>query len=83
MSGADDRPTPRAGGRRGRRWGLAGLVAAVAAGALTLSLGGCGTVGYLAQSAKGHLDLMRAARPVPEVIADPATPAPLRAQLQD
>jgi predicted aminopeptidase len=60
------------------RWGLAGtlLAAAVAAG-----LGGCSTVGYYAQAVNGHMDLMQRARPVPEVIADPATPEALRERL--
>lgn len=54
------------------------VVAALAAAAL---LAGCGGAGYLAQSVQGHLAVMRAARPVPEVIADPATPASLRDRL--
>ncbi|MEN9543471.1 MAG: hypothetical protein RLZZ598_304, partial [Pseudomonadota bacterium] len=37
--------------------------------------------GYWAQSISGHLALMHAARPVAEVLADPATPAELRQRL--
>lgn len=44
-------------------------------------LAGCGSAGYLAQSVQGHLAVMRAARPVPEVIADPVTPDALRERL--
>src|SRR5438552_18485392 len=46
------------------------------------SLAGCGSIGYLAQSASGHLQLMRAARPVPEVLADTSTPESLRKRLE-
>lgn len=44
-------------------------------------LAGCGQVSYLAQSAQGHLALMRAARPIPDWLADPATPPALRERL--
>ncbi|WP_242616981.1 aminopeptidase [Rivibacter subsaxonicus] len=37
---------------------------------------------YLAQSIGGHWQLMRAARPVDELLADPATPAELRQRLE-
>jgi len=53
---------------------LIGLLAA------TLLLGGC-SMGYYAQSVRGHLDLMQRARPVSEWIADPATPPELRERL--
>jgi len=43
---------------------------------------GCSTLGYYAQAANGHLDLLQRARPVPQVLADPATPEPLRQRLQ-
>lgn len=57
-------------------------------GAATLALGalclgsGCSTLGYYAHSVGGHLALMNQARPVPEWLADPATPAPLRQRLE-
>ncbi|MBL8327517.1 MAG: aminopeptidase [Rubrivivax sp.] len=57
--------------------GLAGL--ALAALALC-GLSGC-SLGYYAQSVGGHLDLMNRARPVPEVLADPATAPDLRERL--
>jgi predicted aminopeptidase len=61
------------------RWtGLAAL--ALVAGSATV-ISGCAQVGYLWQSTRGHLDLLAAARPVPEVLADAATPAALRERL--
>lgn len=43
---------------------------------------GCSSVGYYAQSVHGHLKLLSAARPVPEVLADPATTPALKARLE-
>ncbi|WP_241660809.1 aminopeptidase [Variovorax guangxiensis] len=45
-------------------------------------LAGCADLGYYWQSASGHLGVMRAARPVPQWLDDPATPAALRAKLE-
>lgn len=59
---------------RGRALGIALLLA--------LTQAGCSTLGYYWQSASGHLKLLRAARPVPAWIDDPATPPALREQLQ-
>jgi len=42
---------------------------------------GCSTLGYYAQAASGHLDLLQRARPVPELLADAATPPALRERL--
>lgn len=66
--------------RRGRRraWIGGAALAAGTAGVLT----GCGTVGYVAQAVGGHMELVRKARPIPEVIADNATPAALRERLE-
>jgi predicted aminopeptidase len=62
--------------------GLGGVgLALLAAGTVCLS-SGCSTIGYYAQSVDGHLAIVRAARPVPEWVADPRTPAPLRARLE-
>ena len=63
------------------RRGLALAAAALAAGALLSALGGCATVGYLSQSVQGHLDLLRAARSVPEWLADEHTAPELRERL--
>ncbi len=62
---------------------LGGLLGTLllAAGAVCLG-SGCSTIGYYAQAAGGHLEMMRLARPVPEVVADPATPDPLRKRLE-
>jgi predicted aminopeptidase len=59
-----------------------GLLGAVllAASAVCLS-SGCSTLGYYAQAVNGHLDLLQKARPVAEVLAEPATTAPVRSQL--
>ncbi len=43
-------------------------------------LGGC-SLGYYAQAVHGHLELVQRARPVPDWLADPATPAALRERL--
>src|SRR5512143_3613046 len=54
----------------------------VLAGALVVTgFAGCSTLGYYAQSIGGHLSMLRSARPIPEVVADPATPDPLRHRL--
>lgn len=54
----------------------------VAAAAVVVGLaGGCSTLGYYAQSISGHLAMMRAARPIPDVVADPATSEWLRQRL--
>ena len=53
-----------------RRWRWAAL-------GLAALLGGCGTAGYYWQSVHGHLALMAAARPIDELLADPATHAAL------
>ena len=61
----------------------AGLLATAALAAAAVCLGsGCSTLGYYAQAAGGHLDLLQRARPVPDWLADAATPAPLRERLQ-
>jgi predicted aminopeptidase len=56
-------------------------VALVAAGTVCLT-SGCSTIGYYAQSASGHLALVRAAKPVPEWLADAQTPPALKARLE-
>lgn len=57
-----------------KRWALLGVL--LAAGVLALS--GCAQIGYLAQAAVGQSELLRQARPLAEVIADPATSAETR-----
>ena len=58
------------------------LRATVAAGLLAAFTTGCSSLGYYAQSVSGHLKLLNAARPVPEVLADPATVDALKARLE-
>jgi predicted aminopeptidase len=66
--------------RRLRVAGVAGLAVAVLLALSCLSLG-CSTLGYYAQSAGGHLDLLARSRPIDELAASPETPAPLRERL--
>ena len=54
------------------------LLVALACG---VAVSGC-SLPYLADTAAHHLALLARRRPVAEVVADPATPAPLRDQLQ-
>jgi predicted aminopeptidase len=58
---------------------LAGVVA-VAIAVLCLATG-CSNLGYYAQSVSGHLALLGAARPVPDWLADAATPDTLKERL--
>ena len=44
-------------------------------------MGGCADASYYLQSAQGHMALMRVAKPVDDWIADPQTPAELKARL--
>lgn len=76
------RPVNREGAfswRRGCCW-LAGLLV------VPFGLAGCAqqreAVGYYWQSVGGHLAMLNAAQPVPQLLADPATPAPLRTRLE-
>jgi predicted aminopeptidase len=64
--------------KRAIRLGLAALFGAV----LLAGCSGCSTLGYYWQAASGHVDLMRAARPVPDWLADPATPEALKQKLE-
>ncbi|HSI57504.1 MAG TPA: aminopeptidase [Ideonella sp.] len=59
--------------------GIAGVVAA-ALGSICLT-SGCSSIGYLAQSAGGHLSLLTAAKPVAEWEQDTGTPAALKERL--
>jgi predicted aminopeptidase len=59
--------------------GIVGV--AVVATATVCLTSGCSTMGYYAQSVGGHLAVVRAAKPVPEWLADPTTPADLKNRL--
>lgn len=71
-----------------RGWLILGMASLTAIGVALLAAGtvcltsGCGTIGYYAQSVGGHLAIVRAARPVPEWLADQDTSARLRARLE-
>ncbi|GAB3467899.1 aminopeptidase [Polaromonas eurypsychrophila] len=47
-----------------------------------LGVSGCSTLGYYWQSVSGHLELMNAARPLPEWLGDSQTPEKLKAKLE-
>jgi len=61
------------------RFGLIGAV--VIAAAAVLATSGCSNLAYYAQSVNGHLALVQSAKPVPEWLADPQTPAALKDRL--
>lgn len=63
---------------RGRRLAAAALLAA---GLVAVSTS-CSSIGYYTQSVEGHLALLRAARPIDDWLADPATPETLRTRLE-
>ncbi len=64
-------------------WSLGAVGAAALLASATVCLtSGCGTIGYYAQSATGHLNLVQAARPVPQWLADPSTSPALKARLE-
>jgi predicted aminopeptidase len=60
-------------------FGVVGM-AALAAATVCLTAG-CSTIGYYAHSVGGHLDLLRAARPVPQWMNDETAPAALKERL--
>lgn len=64
-----------------RRWLRYSLLALMGALAL-LATSGCSTLGYYGQAVGGHLRMVKAARPVADLLADPATPERLRQRLQ-
>lgn len=55
---------------------------AIAVLCAALALSGCATLAYYAQAAHGELSLLSGAEPVKTLLADPDTPATLRAQLR-
>ena len=54
---------------------------ALIAVAAVLAVSGCSSLGYYWQSVSGHLQLMNAARPVPDWLSDSQTPERLKARL--
>jgi predicted aminopeptidase len=63
-------------GRFGK--GVAGLAFAVA----MVAVSGCQTLSFYAQAAGGQYQLLAHKQSIPKLLADPATPAPLKTQLQ-
>ncbi len=47
-----------------------------------LALGGCSSIAYYAQAARGQFSMLAAARPIDDWLADPATPATLKERLR-
>jgi len=61
----------------------AGLAMAGVVALVSLCLGtGCSTAAYYGQAVRGHLDLMWRARPLADLLVDPATPEPRRDRLR-
>ena len=61
---------------------LAALRLALALAVAAWALSGCSTAGYYWQSVSGHLQMMNAARPVAELLADPQTASALKPRLE-
>ncbi len=60
--------------------GSLALTGVLAGSALCLT-SGCSSLAYIGQTVGGHLDIVQRTRPVPDWLADPATPEPLRQRL--
>lgn len=50
---------------------------------LTLALPGCSNLGYYSQAIGGHLEVMRASRPIKEVVEDPQCDPGLKKKLEE
>ena len=50
---------------------------------LTLTLPGCSNLGYYSQAVGGHLEVMRASRPIKEVVEDPQCDPSLKKKLEE
>lgn len=53
------------------------------AGLFSPLLAGCGELGYYRQAISGHFSIMRERTPIVDAVADPDTPATLRAQISE
>lgn len=58
------------------------IASTLLAAALGTALAGCSTLGYYAHLAAGEMAVLRARKPIPQLIDDPGTPPELRARLQ-
>ncbi len=61
---------------------LGSIARALVAAGIGIAMPGCSTLGYYAHLAQGEIGILRARRPIPQVIADPQTRPALRARLQ-
>lgn len=61
---------------------LSKLLLLVLVVALPVAVAGCSTLGYYWQALDGQMELVRKARPIPEIVADPATTPHLKARLE-
>ncbi len=61
---------------------MASLAALAAIGAAVVCLSGCANLGYYWQSVTGHLNMVNAAKPVDEWLADEQTPQKLKDRLE-
>jgi len=68
--------------RRPRRPRSTRLRVGLAFAAVALAAAGCSAVPYYTQAVAGEFSLLAAARPIPEWLADPATPPELRERLE-
>lgn len=57
------------------------IKAVIVIGVAALGLAGCGSLGYYWQSVSGHMQMMNAARPVDDWLADEQTPEQLKQRL--
>ncbi len=67
----------RRGSPPGLLWRVAGMIWVLP----LLLLAGCSSIGFYAQAIYGHLDIVAKARPIDNVVRDPATPVRLRQRL--
>ncbi|MCC6611271.1 MAG: aminopeptidase [Burkholderiales bacterium] len=67
---------------RAHRGAIGFIAARAAAVAAVLALAGCATAEYYTQAIAGHLDVVRREQPIADLLADPATSQPLRAELE-
>ena len=58
------------------------LTAALGIAAAIVGLSGCSSAGYYWQGFKGQMQILQAARPIDDWLADAKTPPPLRQRLE-
>ena len=65
-----------------KRMSVVSLTAALGIAAAIVGLSGCSSAGYYWQGFKGQMQILQAARPIDDWLADAKTPAPLRQRLE-